>query len=353
MNTLLTNPDFVLNNDSTLRNAMELFEKNGKKVVLIIGNSGKFLGILSDGDVRRHLLKSPNLEERVTAAMNPHPITLPSGCSKNSIIEIFEDNDVSCIPIIDENGALMDLAIRDQDFTLPKYLNYVIIMAGGFGTRLGEMTKTCPKPMLEIEGRPMIEHIIQNLKRAGFSNFIITTHYLNEIINDYFGDGGQWNVNISYIHEDSPLGTGGALTLLPDDITDLPIIVTNGDVITDLNYSKFLEFHNEKKFDITICVKLLENKIDFGVVEVNRGIVQKLVEKPTMSYLINSGVYVINFDQLSKFERNTVITMPEIIEHCQSSGSIVGSFVLEDYWIDVGRPKDLYKVRADTNDKNN
>jgi UDP-2-acetamido-4-(D-alanylamino)-2,4,6-trideoxy-alpha-D-mannopyranose hydrolase len=353
MNFLQTKPDFVLYHDATLRNAMELFEKNGKKIVLIIDNSKKFLGLISEGDVRRHLLTSPNIEEHVTAAMNRNPITLPSGCSKNSIIEIFEHNDVACIPIIDENGSLVDLAIRGQDFTLPKHPNYVIIMAGGFGTRLGNMTKTCPKPMLKIEGKPMIEHIIQKLKRSGFSNFIITTHYLNEIINEYFGDGVKWNVNISYIHEDSPLGTGGALTLLPDDITDLPIIITNGDVITDLDYSKFLEFHNKKQFDITMCVKRLENKIDFGVVEVNQDIVEKIVEKPTMSYLINSGVYVVNFDQLSKFERGIEITMPEIIEHCQSYGSIVGSFVLKDYWIDVGQPKDFYKVRVNTNDKNN
>ena len=339
--------DFVVDISSSLRTAMELFQKNGKKTVFITNNTNKLLGVLSDGDIRRYLLKNSNIDTSVKDAMNSSPMSLSVESSKSSILDFFRKEDVSCLPIIDLSGILIDIIIRNDARLISDVNNFVVIMAGGFGTRLGEMTKNCPKPMIKIEGIPIIEHIINNFKKYGFKKFIITTHYLSQIIKDYLGDGSKLDIEITYVYEDEPLGTGGSLTLMPDNFTDLPIIVTNGDIITKLNYGELLEFHNENKNDITMCLHLYENKIDFGVVEVENGVVKKLVEKPTVEYLINSGVYVLNSSQLEKFDKNSVLTMPEIIEHCIDMGSNVGSFILADYWIDVGRLQDLQKAKND------
>ena len=220
-------------------------------------------------------------------------------------------------------------------------------MAGGFGSRLQPLTDNCPKPMLKVGPRPLLETIILRLKAQGFRNFYISIYYLAEQIKEHFGDGSQFGVNVNYVVEDSPLGTGGALSMLPPSISKLPLLMLNGDILTNIDFKQLLEYHNKNNNAATMCVKQYQYQVPYGVIEGDGHIVTSINEKPTHSFFVNAGIYVLNNSIVTSLDNKEVKDMPSLLEEKMESGETVSMFPIHEYWLDIGRMEDLQRAQKD------
>ena len=222
----------LLSSHATVRDALEVINSDLRlKLALVVNEKKELIGIITDGDVRRALLSNYPLDGSVDNIMNQSPTVVSSKTPKSELIKLMDTKGIVSIPVVDK-GRITGIETYHDALLPSEFENPVFLMAGGFGTRLRPLTDNCPKPLLEIGGRPLLETILLNFKKAGFKNFYISIHYLPEMVRSYFGDGSKWDVKIIYVHEDIPLGTGGALSLLPSDIPDLPILMMNGDILT-------------------------------------------------------------------------------------------------------------------------
>ena len=264
----------------------------------------------------------------------------------------MKENSISQIPIFTKDNELIGLEIS-QDL-LPnssKLLipNYALLMAGGKGTRLKPITNDCPKPLLPINGKPILEIILEQCINSGIRNFYISVHYLSEKIINYFGDGSKWNVNIEYLKENIPLGTAGALKLLPNNLKN-PIIVINGDVLTKTNFREILKYHSDNNADITICAREHKLSSPYGVIKVQGIKFKSMIEKPSFSQLVNAGIYVVNPNVIKKIKPNQYLDMPELINLNQKSKKNIIVYPVHEYWIDIGKPESLNKADFEWNE---
>jgi dTDP-glucose pyrophosphorylase len=336
----------LIKQDQSILDALKLLDSESLQITIVVDDQLTLLGILTDGDVRRGLLNNCGLDSPVKDIMNESPMTAPLGTSRKELLKLMECNHLLSIPLL--NGkTIAGLETLQRVDHKSRYDNPVFIMAGGFGTRLRPMTDNCPKPMLKIGSRPILEIIIANFIKAGFENFFISTHYLPEIIKKHFGDGAKWNVKINYVHEDIPLGTGGALGLLPENIPDLPMIFVNGDILTTLDYERVLEFHNKHNAAATMCVRNYEYQVPFGVVNSNGNKIDSLVEKPIQRFFVNSGIYVLSSKIQRSVASNTHIDMPTLLGNHIAEGDEVMTFPIHEYWLDIGRPDDYRRAQVD------
>ncbi|UJF25320.1 nucleotidyltransferase family protein [Suttonella sp. R2A3] len=333
--------------NATIREAMRSLDKESLRICMLVDNENKLLGTITDGDIRRALLADSNMEDAANLVMNVQPITADINSSREQRLQLMSEYDLNAIPIVDTNKKVYGLETLHQAIVVEKRENPVFIMAGGFGTRLKPFTDHCPKPMLRVGDKPMLERLINQFKMHGFKNFYISTHYLPEVIRDYFKDGKAWGVNIQYIHEEKPLGTGGALGLLPNDLIDLPIIMVNGDVLTKLNYAQILQHHIDNNFDATVCVREDEHRVPFGVIETENQLIINMVEKPTYHYKINTGIYVISSEIVKSVEVDQRIDLPTLLEQHRENNKRIGTFTSYDYWLDIGQMKDYQKAQKD------
>ena len=250
-----------------IRSCMRLIDRTSLKTAFIVNVKNELVGSVSDGDIRRALLRDARMDDPVENIMNRNPSFCEASTAKDEIISILRELDIHCLPLISD-GKVVGIESIVSAQIVEKKENPVFIMAGGFGTRLRPLTDNCPKPMLPLGNKPMLEHIIERLINQGFSRFIISTHFLANIITEYFNDGAEWGVRIEYVYESKPLGTAGALSLLPENLPDIPIIVLNGDILTDFNFNKLLKHHSKYNCDATMCVREIEHNVSYGVVEV-------------------------------------------------------------------------------------
>ena len=339
--------DILIAPTDTLRNALEVINEQASQVVLVVDDEQRLLGVVTDGDIRRALLKNLGLEIAVSEIMNTSPITMQKGASKDQLIELMQSKSILSIPIIDE-GRVVGLEMLKSFLSKPKFDNPVFLMAGGFGTRLRPLTDKCPKPMLEIGNKPILETVLLSFVKAGFRNFYISTHYMPELILNHFGDGSQWGVNIEYIHEDEPLGTGGALGLLPAEVSkELPLILMNGDVLTKVDFARLLEFHCDNKADATMCVREYEYQIPYGVISGEGNRITEMVEKPIQRFFVNAGIYVLSPSVVSSVPQDFNIDMPTILEQQISLQKDVLMFPIHEYWLDIGRMDDFNRAQVD------
>ncbi|WP_312484572.1 nucleotidyltransferase family protein [Stutzerimonas nitrititolerans] len=332
---------------ATIREAMRMLDKGSQRIVLICDAEKKLLGTVTDGDTRRGLLADANMQDPVRSVMNPNPVSVTDKTSREQRLKLMKQHDLTAIPILDNNKRVLSLETLHQAMQPEPRDNPVFIMAGGFGTRLQPLTDHCPKPMLRVGDKPMLEHLIDQFISHGFHNFYISTHYLPEVIRRYFGDGSRWGVSIQYVHEDKPLGTGGALGLLPKNLPQLPLIMMNGDVLTKLDYTKLLKHHESQEFDATVSVREDEHRVPFGVIEVEDKLIVSMVEKPTYRYKINTGIYVLNPDVISSVQPGQRIDMPTLLEQRMAKNKPVGVYTSYDYWLDIGQMKDYQKAQSD------
>lgn len=337
----------LLKASDTIREAMRTLDEGSLRIVLVCDEEQKLLGTVTDGDTRRALLADAHMDDPISQIMNSKPLSVLNNTSREHRLKLMKQFDLTAIPIIDNDGHVLGLETLHQAIEPERRDNPVFIMAGGFGTRLQPLTDYCPKPMLRVGDKPMLEHVIRQFMSHGFHNFYISTHYLPHVIRNHFGDGGQWGVSVQYVYEDSPLGTGGALSLLPKNLPNLPLIMMNGDVLTKLNYAQLLSHHESKGFDATVCVREDEHFVPFGVIETKEQLIINMVEKPTYRYKINTGIYVLSPEVVSSVQLGQRIDMPTLLEQHRACDKRIGTYTCHDYWLDIGQMKDYQKAQRD------
>ncbi|ENM5816387.1 nucleotidyltransferase family protein, partial [Vibrio mimicus] len=333
---------------STIKQALEIINNEALRVAVVVDQNDKLLGMITDGDIRRGLLNDLQLTDAVSKVMNSNPITAKLGTSKEQLVELMERKQILSVPLLDKENKVVGLETLHSALSKNRYQNPVFIMAGGFGTRLRPLTDKCPKPMLKIGGKPILETVIKSFIKAGFSNFYISTHYMPEQIYQHFGDGGELGVSISYVHEDSPLGTGGALGLLPEDMPrNLPLIMINGDVLTKVDFQRLLNFHIENEADATMCVREYDYQIPYGVINSEGNKITSIVEKPIQRFFVNAGIYVVSPRVIQSVAKNQKIDMPTLLERHMVEREKVLMFPIHEYWLDIGRMDDFNKAQVD------
>lgn len=334
----------LLPTDATVQQAIHSLESSSMQIVLVQSKDGRLFGTLTDGDIRRAFLRGLTLDSRISEIAHRKPLVVPPSMGRDLVLQLMQANRIHQLPVVDSDGRPLGLHVWDE-ILKPKTLdNHMVIMAGGRGTRLRPHTENCPKPMLEVGGKPMLEHIIERAKVDGFVNFIISIHYLGEMIEDYFGDGSKLEVKIQYLRETSPLGTAGALSLL-DFVPNAPFLVTNGDVMTDIHYSDILEFHSRHQAAATMAIRHHELQNPFGVVKTNGLEITGFEEKPIYRSHINAGIYVLSPSSLGQLVVGDHCDMPSLFSRLQAAKLRTIAYPMHEPWLDVGRPDDLLLAR--------
>lgn len=335
----------LANKDASLEQAIEVLDKAALRIALIVDSEGKLQGTLTDGDLRRALLKHRPLDTPVREVMNPNPKTAEQGWTDSRILALMEQHELLQLPLVDNAGKVVGLVNLHDLLNKHRHDNPVFLMAGGFGTRLRPLTNNCPKPMLKVGDKPILEQILLNFVEAGFHRFYISTHYMPDVIRDYFGNGDKWGVSIQYVHEDEPLGTGGALGLLPHDEIDQPMFMMNGDLLTSLNLHSFLEFHESHGSVATMCVREYEHQVPYGVITSEGTLIKSMVEKPVHRFFVNAGIYLLDPALVKSVEPGTRIDMPSLLEQQIEKDKPVNMFPIHEYWLDIGRMDDFNRAQ--------
>ena len=332
---------------STIRQAVEVLNEVSLRIVLVVDETGILVGTVSDGDIRRGLLKGLSLTSLIDAIVRRDALVVPPNLGRDVVVQLMIANSIQQIPIVDENLFVIGMHLWDQIGAPAERENLMVIMAGGKGTRLHPQTENCPKPLLPVAGKPILEHIINRAKVQGFSHFILAIHHLGHMIEEYFGNGEAFGVKIEYLREESPLGTGGALSLL-DPLPSSAFVVTNGDVLTDINYGDLLEFHSQHKAMATMAIRVHEWQNPFGVVKTKGVEIIGYEEKPLSQTYINAGVYVIEPHAISLMSRSAPCDMPTLFSMVQEQNMRTVAYPIHERWLDVGRPDDLLTATADS-----
>lgn len=326
--------------NTTIGQAIRCLNEISLKIILIIDDTGVLQGTISDGDIRRGLLKGLTLDCPVTTIIHRNALVVPTDLARALVIQLMRANKIHQIPVVDENNRIIGLHLWDEIMSTPNRPNLMVIMAGGTGIRMLPHTENCPKPMLNVAGKPILEHIIERAKLEGFSHFLLSVNYLAHMIKEYFGNGHSLGVQIEYLHESRPLGTGGALSLIKE-LPDNPFVVTNGDVMTDIRYGEVLDFHIRHSATGTMAIRMHEWKNPFGVVQTQGIEIIGFEEKPITRSHINAGVYVLNPEVLNLMAVNEYCDMPTLFERLQARKNLIVAYPMHEPWLDVGRPEDL------------
>jgi dTDP-glucose pyrophosphorylase/CBS domain-containing protein len=327
-----------------LAEAVDILRKNAL-IVLVVEPDGRLAGVLTDGDLRRALLRGVDLEAPVREAMNIRPLTAPAGRPRSYYFDRMRNAAVFHLPILDAENRLVDLATLAEQTRKTLRSTPVVIMAGGLGTRLHPLTEATPKPMLPIAGRPLLQIILERLIAQNFGRFWISVNHLSEIIEQHFRDGSPLGVEVSYIRETKRLGTAGALSLVSDSIEE-PLIVMNGDILTDLDFGALLDFHKETGAVATMALNVYRSEVPFGVVDVDGTEITRIEEKPELKFLVNAGIYVVSPEAVREIPENAFYDMPTLFQKLQSQSAKLSGFPIHESWLDIGRPHDLERATA-------
>jgi dTDP-glucose pyrophosphorylase/CBS domain-containing protein len=342
-------PQILVDGEITLLEAFKLLESSGEGILLFCNEKKIVEGILTDPDMRRLIIKGIELSSMARDHMNRNFVSWMEGEHKENPISYIRRREIHHLPVLDSNRRFVELISLDR-YEFDKQTNPVVLMAGGLGTRLRPFTEKCPKPLLELNGKPILEHIIERFLESGFVNFFISVNFLGEMIEEKFGDGSKWGCNITYLKEKEKLGTAGALALLPNR-PDNPIIVANGDVLTNVDLRNLLDYHSRHEADATMCVRSYEVQIPFGVVDIADGQIRTIVEKPIEKYYINAGIYCLNSGILDFIQNGESLDMPILIDRIKAGNGSVFGFPIHEDWIDVGRKEDLETARKAFDDE--
>lgn len=337
----------VLRSDASIEDALKAIDAGGLRIAFVTDAVGKLLGTLSDGDIRRALIDRIPLTEKVNKIMNRGPRHVSVAESRQSIRAMMQNEDLLVVPVIDDVGRIVGV-YHLRELLGPVYReNAVFLMAGGFGTRLRPLTDDCPKPMLKLGGKPILESTVENFVAAGFKKFYVSVHYLPHVIMNHFEDGRKWNAEIEYIREATPLGTAGAIGLLPEGNGN-PIIMMNGDVVTRVDFNALLTSHLEKQSALTMCVREHPVQVPYGVVEADGHDVLDVIEKPTHKFFVNAGIYVLSEQVFKHVKKGERIDMPDLIRRLVAAGLSVSMFPIHEYWLDIGRFDDFNRANHES-----
>tara|TARA_Y100000590_G_C15704433_1_gene1008045 strand:- start:1418 stop:2485 length:1068 start_codon:yes stop_codon:yes gene_type:complete len=321
--------------NSSIKDVISNLDSTTLKIALIVDNNMKLIGIVTDGDIRRGILRGVDLEESVKKVINKKPLTVNINSSNKNILNILQKNNMFSIPITDDENKACGIETIQRLLDKNRQENWVFLMAGGFGARLEPLTKNTPKPMLSIGGKPLLENILENFISQGFHKFYISLHYMAEQFMDYFGDGSKWGVTIKYVIETKPLGTVGSLGLFPEK-TELPIIMMNGDILTKVDLNHLLEYHCNSNAMATMCVRQYNNKIPYGVVNIHEHNLVSIKEKPHKKIFVNAGIYVFDSHVIKYIEKDKAKDIPDLFNKLIDNEDKLKVFPIHEYWIDVG-----------------
>jgi dTDP-glucose pyrophosphorylase len=336
--------DAKIPSSGSLRDAMLALEKGSLDIALVLDEGHRLVGLLTDGDIRRVLLRGSSLDDRVVDHMQRNFVSVGPRAGRAEVIELMQARYIQQIPVVDDAGQLVGLHLLRDVLGTPERPNWAVVMAGGRGTRLAPLTDQMPKPMLRVAGRPILERIVLHLVGQGVRRIFLAINYLGHIIRDHFGDGARLGARIEYLAEDKPLGTGGALSLLPPPAA--PVLVMNGDLVTQADVGALLAFHEAGTAVATVGVRKYFHTVPFGCVELDGDRLVRLDEKPTMTRLVNSGIYVLAPQLVAALPKHVATSVPEILGNAMNRGEEVRAFEIDDEWLDVGHRDQLDKARG-------
>ena len=336
----------TLGENASIREALQIIDRGGKRIALVVSPSNELLGTITDGDIRRALLDGKRLDESIGSVFNPSPLTCRLNEPKSNLLRKAADKKIYILPIVDPANRL--IGIEDiNDYLKPEsFENLVILMAGGVGNRLKPLTDKVPKPMLRVGNKLILETIIENFTQYGFKNFAISVDYKSKIIRDYFGSGEKYGINIRYLEEKKKMGTAGALGML-GKLPELPFFVMNGDILTNINIEHLLEFHTLNKADATVAVTEISFEIPYGVIDMEEKNILDIREKPSHVFYVNAGIYVLQPSVLQFLNLSEYLDMPQLLKLLIEKGNKVISFPIHEYWLDIGKMDDYKKAQAD------
>ena len=336
----------LIHAQTSLRQALGVINEARSQIALVVDGERRLLGTLSDGDVRRGLLGGLGLDDKVSAAMYREPTCARVTDSRDTILSMMRRQGFRQIPVIDDNKVVVGLEVLDDMLSLRIRDNWVVIMAGGLGSRLQELTKDVPKPMLKVGSKPLLETIVESYIAQGFRRFYFAVNYKAEQIEAFFGDGSGLDVEIRYIREPQRMGTAGALSLLPRQPKQ-PIIVTNADLLTKVDFGQMLDRHVEANADATMAVRDYEMQVPFGVVREEEGRIHSIEEKPTQRFTVSAGIYVLSPHVLELVPRGTFFDMPSLFEAATRQGLHARCHRIHGYWLDIGRMPDYERANLE------
>ncbi|MBJ6359981.1 nucleotidyltransferase family protein [Paenibacillus sp. GCM10012307] len=331
---------------ATIREAIAVIEKESAQIALVAGPDCRLLGTVTDGDVRRGILDGLSLEQPVERVMNAKPSTIVRGTPWKTAYDLMLGKGLRRIPVLSPDGIIAGMeALEDYLKPHPRE-NSIVIMAGGLGSRLAPLTKDCPKPLLKVGSKPLLETILESLIAYSFRKFYFSVNYKADMIESYFGDGSRWGVRIEYLREEEPLGTAGALSLLPS-IPEQPLIVINGDLLTSLNFAHLLHYHQEHAGLATMCIREYAYSIPYGVVDTDQHRFLGIREKPVHRTFVNAGIYVLEPRILAAIPRSTYTDMTALFEQLAAHDEKLAVFPVQEYWLDIGKMDDYERANRE------
>jgi dTDP-glucose pyrophosphorylase/CBS domain-containing protein len=352
MNSHSTDEALFVAPASSIRQAIARIDRNERGIVLVVDGEHRLLGTVTDGDVRRAMLANVDLDGPVSGLLarkvNPRytrPITAPMHTPKPELLRLMHEHVVHQIPLVDAANRVVSLVTMDDLLPEPTLPLQAVVMAGGFGSRLAPLTDHTPKPMLEVGGRPLMERIIEQLQQAGICQVSVTTHYRPEVIKQHFGNGAALGVDLTYVEETSPMGTAGALSLI--EAAREPLLVINGDILTEVNFRALLAYHQEHQAEMTVGVRRYDIQVPYGVIESDGAHVRGVQEKPQLSFFVNAGIYLLDPGARRFIPPGQFFNMTDLIQALIQAQRPVVSFPIREYWLDIGQHADYSRAQAD------
>jgi dTDP-glucose pyrophosphorylase/CBS domain-containing protein len=335
----------VTSPNTSIKEAIGILDKAGTGALILCTGGMKLCGLLTDGDIRRAILHGKSMDGPCIAIASRTPVVAPRAISTEEALRVMNEHDINHLPVVDEDSCVIELLLRKDLVTDVRLDLSAVIMAGGYGKRLLPLTESLPKPMLPVGNRPVLELIIQKLSRSGIRDVNLTTHYLPESISNHFGNGENFGVKLTYVREDNPMGTAGGLKQMKRP--DGPFLVINGDVLTDVPFKEMLTYHRKHAAMLTVGVRKYDVQVPFGVVECEDVQVTKIQEKPSFSFFINAGTYLLEPAAWDQIPDHRPFDMTDLIQKLLEAGESVVGFPIIEYWLDIGKPEDYEQAKND------
>lgn len=336
----------LISTNTTLRQAIQTIDTGSLQIALVVDAELHLLGTLTDGDVRRALLKGAALDVAVQSIMNARPTVARWDEEIGQVLADMQRKQLHRIPVVDEQGRVVGVELLEKLILPRAQENWVVLMAGGLGSRMRPLTDECPKPMLKVGNKPLLETIIETFVEQGFRHFYISVNYMADKIKEYFGNGAKWGAEIQYLEESNQLGTAGALSLLPGR-PFAPLLVMNGDLLTKINFRQLLEFHHEHHAQGTMCVREYDFQIPYGVVKMDNYRITGIDEKPLQRFFVNAGIYVLEPEVLDLISASTYFNMPTLFEKMIAEKKETVAFPIREYWLDIGQLTDYDRAKGE------
>ena len=335
-----------LKQNATIKEALGIIDSGAMQIALVVDDNDKLLGTLTDGDIRRGILRGLDLDSSIETIVFKEPAIAKISSTKEEILKIALSKKLHQIPIVDDNGIVLDLK-EIEELVEPKIkTNRVILMVGGLGTRLRPLTQDMPKPMLKVGNKPILQTIVEKFAEYGFVNITMCVNFNASIIRDYFGDGKEFGVNIDYVLEEKRMGTAGALSLLKERPSE-PFFVMNGDLLTNVNFEHIFNYHMLHKATATMCVREYDYEVPYGVVKMNDNKITAIAEKPVQKFFVSAGIYMLSPEILDLIPKNEFYDMPALFEKLIKLSKNVISFPIREYWLDIGRMEEYQRANEE------